>query len=396
MVLGYGLWQRLYAGRDDAIGSELRVNGVPHTVDRRAAARLPLRRRRGGFWLPLAFTAEDRADDQRHSNNYQMVARLRPAPPSSRPGSSCTRSTAANLERSPSCARLLLDAGYTTAGDAAAGAAGARRARPLYLLWGGCALRALDRLRQRRQPGAGARHGPRARAGGAAGARRRAVAALRQLLVESLLLTLAGRCRPGSLLGVPGVLRWPARRRYGEHPARQRDRARRGDARAGRRRSPASLGLAAGAASRCPTARAPTLAPHAARGGPRRHRQPRRALAAAALVAAQVAFAFVLLLGAGLLLASFDELLRVRPGSRRRACSRGKVSLPAAVLPRGRGRCAAWTPRALRARPRAARRRPPPASPPRPFAGNYSDNVILAEGYVPARASRCPAGADRR
>jgi hypothetical protein len=63
VVLGYGLWQRLFAGQDEAIGKQLRVNGVPHTI----VGVLPREFRFVGpevsFWLPLAFAAEDRADD---------------------------------------------------------------------------------------------------------------------------------------------------------------------------------------------------------------------------------------------------------------------------------------------------------------------------------------------
>ena len=32
VLLTYALWQQLYAGRDDAVGKELRINGVPYTI----------------------------------------------------------------------------------------------------------------------------------------------------------------------------------------------------------------------------------------------------------------------------------------------------------------------------------------------------------------------------
>src|SRR5690606_11898560 len=32
VVLSHGLWQQLSGGRDDMIGSDLRINGVPHVV----------------------------------------------------------------------------------------------------------------------------------------------------------------------------------------------------------------------------------------------------------------------------------------------------------------------------------------------------------------------------
>ncbi len=30
------------------------------------------------LWVPLAFSAEEKSDDSRHSNNWSMVARLKP------------------------------------------------------------------------------------------------------------------------------------------------------------------------------------------------------------------------------------------------------------------------------------------------------------------------------
>jgi predicted permease len=102
-----------------------------------------------------------------------------------------------------------------------------------------------------------------------------------------------------------------------------------------------------------------------------------------ALVAAQVAFAFVLLLGAGLLLASFDELLRVRPGFAPAGVLSGKVSLPTSAYPEDANR-AAFAARALeriRALPGVDSAAFASAA---PFAGNYSDSVIIAEGYTPA------------
>src|SRR4051812_42769462 len=68
-VLTYAAWQRWFGGRDTAIGSDVRLNGQPFTV----VGVLPR-----GFtfldpdvmvWTPLAFTADEKSDDSRHSNN---------------------------------------------------------------------------------------------------------------------------------------------------------------------------------------------------------------------------------------------------------------------------------------------------------------------------------------
>ncbi len=55
------------------------------------------------------------------------------------------------------------------------------------------------------------------------------------------------------------------------------------------------------------------------------------------LVAGQVAFALVLLVGAGLLLASFDRVLAINPGFRAEGVLTGQISLPASRYRRRRG-----------------------------------------------------------
>src|SRR5687768_9911418 len=77
VVLSDGLWRRLFPGRDDVSGTELRVNGQSYAV----VGVLPPSFRfdpDSELWMPAAFTPEDRADSRRHSNNWQMIGRLVP------------------------------------------------------------------------------------------------------------------------------------------------------------------------------------------------------------------------------------------------------------------------------------------------------------------------------
>ncbi len=93
-----------------------------------------------------------------------------------------------------------------------------------------------------------------------------------------------------------------------------------------------------------------------------------------------MAFAFVLLVGAGLLFASFRELLAVDPGFDPRGVLTASVSLPASRYA-DRPAQVAFTDEALR------RLRALPgvigvgATDTIPFGDNHSDSVILAEGY---------------
>ena len=101
-----------------------------------------------------------------------------------------------------------------------------------------------------------------------------------------------------------------------------------------------------------------------------------------ALVTAQVGIAFVLLIGAGLLLASFQRMLRDRSGLQAGArAARGSSARPSRATRTAR-RCAAFVDRTL------ARIRALPGvtaagvTTGLPFGGGTSSSVILAEGYV--------------
>ena len=99
-----------------------------------------------------------------------------------------------------------------------------------------------------------------------------------------------------------------------------------------------------------------------------------------ALVVAQVGFAFVLLIGAGLLFASFRQVLAVQPGFNPDGMLTAAVSLPRARYADDKA-LIGFTHEAL------ARLRALPgvtaagATDTIPFGGNHSDSVIFAEGY---------------
>jgi predicted permease len=99
-----------------------------------------------------------------------------------------------------------------------------------------------------------------------------------------------------------------------------------------------------------------------------------------ALVTSQVAFALVLLVGAGLLLASFDRVLRVDPGFDASRVLTGSVSLPASRYKDDPGLIAA-------ADRMLERVRTVPGvidagfTTTLPVSGNHNDSVIIADGY---------------
>ena len=99
-----------------------------------------------------------------------------------------------------------------------------------------------------------------------------------------------------------------------------------------------------------------------------------------ALVVAQVAFAFVLLIGAGLLFASFRQVLAIDPGFVADGVLTASVSLPRARYTDDKS-LVAFTNEALRRIRALPGVSAAGATDTIPFGGNNSDSVILAEGY---------------
>jgi predicted permease len=98
------------------------------------------------------------------------------------------------------------------------------------------------------------------------------------------------------------------------------------------------------------------------------------------LVTSQVAFALMLLIGAGVLLASFERVLSIDPGFRAENVLTGTVSLPASRYASDDDVRAGVTRMLdrIRAVPGVIGAG---ATTTLPFSGSYSDSVILAEGY---------------
>ena len=99
------------------------------------------------------------------------------------------------------------------------------------------------------------------------------------------------------------------------------------------------------------------------------------------LVVAQIGFAFSLLVGAGLLLASCRELLRVDPGFRTNGILTASVSAPESRYGDA-GQLNGLMSRSLDAIRKLPGVRSAGATTTIPLGGSYDDSVILAEGYV--------------
>jgi predicted permease len=375
VVLSEGVWRREFGGRDDAVGSDLRLNGVPHEVIGVLPRSFTFIDPGTELWLPLAFSPEERSEEKRHSNNYQMVARLAPGATLEQARRQVDALNVALVDRSPA-RQALVDAGYRTNVRMLRDQLVGPLSRTLYLLWGGVAfvlligavnvtnlalVRATARAREfatRRALGAGTRQ--------LAG----------QLFCEGLLLSgFAGGLGLALAAALVGAISTGA---TGRVPRAE-------EIALGGAAVLFTLALTLGVAALLallPLAlvRGPNLARAMAeegRGGTagRGSRLGRRAL-----ITAQVAFAFVLLVGAGLLLASFRSVLAVEPGFESRGLLTARLTLPPGAYGDD-DRITATFARLLA----GARSVPGVAAAAfasgAPFSGSYSDSVILPDGF---------------
>jgi predicted permease len=378
-VLTYASWQQWFGGQDRAIGSDVRINGEPFSV----VGVLP---KDFGFldpevkvWLPVAFSAREKSDDNRHSNNWSYLARLKPGATVEQSRQQIDALNARNLERLPQFKQILINAGFHTVVTPLQDHLVRDLRGTLYLLLGGVVfvllvgavnvtnlmlIRSSARMKE-----LATRH--------ALGAGLGRIA--RQLLTETMLLSLAGGVF-GLALGYAGVRALTA---FGLEATPQ-----------GTHVTIDStviaftFGLALALSvliglipvmslrhmNLSQSFREEGRSGTASRGA----RLTRRAL-----VTAQIAFAFMLLIGAGLLLASFQRVLGVRPGFDASHVMTGVVSPPASRYKDDAQLIAFWN--QLMDRVRAL---PGVQSAGItgniPLGGNYNDSVILAEGYAMA------------
>jgi predicted permease len=391
VLLSDALWQRQFGGDPGAVSRELRLDGQPHTVvgvlPRSVEAFAP------GIllWRPLAFTPEERSDDNRHSNNYQNLGRLKAGASLEQAQAQIDALNAANLERFPQHKEILLNAGFHTRVERYPDRMVKSVKTTLYLLWGGAffvlligcvnvANLVLVRTRVRLKELATRL---------ALGAGPPQVA--RQLVVENLLLTLAAAAA-GLALGALAL--------RGLGAFNLQDLPYASDIRLDATAVLFTLGLSLTIGvvmgllpvATVLSANITSILREEGRSasGGRGARALRRTL-----VVAEVAFTLVLLVGAGLLLASFRKVLAVDPGFVAERVATASVNLPRTRYDTD-DKLRQFTDEALR------RVRALPgvvaagATDTIPFGGRQSDSVIFAEGYEmkPGESVLSPSSVD--
>ncbi|HET9369832.1 MAG TPA: ABC transporter permease [Vicinamibacterales bacterium] len=377
VVLSHALWQREFGGSPAAVGTSVRIGGQPHEIIGVLPAGFALIWNDIDVWLPAAFTPEDRADSARHSNNWTMIGRLAPGATLDQARQQVLAINARNDERFPEYRDILKDAGFTTIVNTMQDELVGDVRTALYLLWGGVLLvlaigcvnianlvlvRSTQRLREM--------------------ATRHAVGAglwrLRmQLVTESLILTVSG--------GVAGLaLGWWAMSAASALGVDQLPRGFEVQFGATTVVVVLALSLVVGLVlGLMPVARASkldvnrTLREEGRSGTAGR----RTMLVRRTLATVQVALAFVLLLAAGLLLASFRAVLKIDPGFNPEGVLTAAVSLPAASYRDNTARLQ-FAERFLERVRRVPGVQAAGLTDLLPMSGDSNDSVVIPEGYV--------------
>lgn len=374
-ILSHAAWQQYFGGAEDVVGRDIRLDGVPHAV----VGVMPP----GFFWgnrevrvyRPIAFTLDQR--EARHSNNWTQIGRLRDGASIQMAQQQINAVNEANLETFPGMAVALLNAGFVTRIVSYQQDLVRDVQSTLYLLWGGVlfvlligcvnvANLVLVRSTLRRRELA-------TRLAFGAGRLR----VTRQLLTESVVLTVVG----GSigllvgywgmdLLETLGIDRLPRAQEVGMDGAV----------------IAWTLGLALGVGfligiipvyGALRTDIGSVFQEDGITGTSSRY----SLFIRRGLVTAQVAVALILLIGAGLMLASFQEILDLDLGYETADVLTGQIALPSSGYPQGaqvRGFADALLTE-ISAIPGVEHAGATSAF---PLGGDYSDSVILAEGYV--------------
>lgn len=376
VILTYGYWQRAFGGQESAVGQSLRVNGVSMPIVGVLPASFKFIDPEIQLLRAVAFTAQDRADDQRHSNNWQQVGRLKAGATVAQVRSQLAALNAANLERFPNLKQILLNARFTTDAQPFQEFLVGETRRTLTLLWGavllllviGCVnvtnlvlVRSTARMRD-----LATRHALGASFGRLA----------RQCFTESAIVAALG--------GVVGLgLGWWALASAPVLGLNQLPRS--GEIAVDLGVVAFTLGLVAlvgGVMAVLPVGvlRRTNLAQVVREEGRSGTATRKARLVRRGLVTSQVAFALMLLIGAGVMVASLQRILALDPGFRGDGVLTGMISPPAS---RYAGDVELRT---LAARLLERVREIPGVqsaglSSTIPFSGNNSDSVILAEGY---------------
>ncbi len=114
VILSYGLWKEMFAKDPHILGKDLRLSSVPYKIIGVMPESFEGLDPKKKFWVPFAFKPEQTSDDSRHSNSWNMFARLKPGVTVAQAQERIDALNKANLDRFPKYRKLLEDARFGT------------------------------------------------------------------------------------------------------------------------------------------------------------------------------------------------------------------------------------------------------------------------------------------
>ena len=113
-ILSEALWEEMFARDPKVLGRDIRLSGVPHSIVGVMPDTLRALNRDRKLWVPFAFTPEQTSDDARHSNNWGMIASLKPGVTVAQARQRIDALNKENLDRFPKYRELLISARFQT------------------------------------------------------------------------------------------------------------------------------------------------------------------------------------------------------------------------------------------------------------------------------------------
>jgi len=137
VMLSYAFWRRRYGGDASLVGRDIRIDGRPFRVVGVLSASFEYLWKDIDLWLPLSFNEDQRSDASRHSNNWVMIARLRTGATVDQAQREIDALNARNDEQFPQFRNLIRDGGYRTVVVPLQDEVVRDVRASLYLLWAG-------------------------------------------------------------------------------------------------------------------------------------------------------------------------------------------------------------------------------------------------------------------
>lgn len=112
VVLSYELFMNRFGGDEAIIGRDIRLNDEPHRVIGIMPESFSWPHRRAKLWRPFAWTAEQASDDRRGYESFSMIARLAPGATVTQAQQQIDAIHATNAERFPERATFWKNSGF--------------------------------------------------------------------------------------------------------------------------------------------------------------------------------------------------------------------------------------------------------------------------------------------